>query len=242
MTWRYPRYVAHRGGGTLAPENTLGAMRMGASKGFKGVEFDVMLTRDDTAILLHDETLDRTTNGHGHISEYGDSHLWALDAGIRHHHAFAGEPIPRFAQIIERCRALDLAANVEIKPVAGRERITGRYVARLAAEGWGELHPPPLLSSFSEEALRAAAEMAPELPRGWLTDTIPEDWKTRVHALGVIAVHTNCKHLTEAQAKTIKDFGLRLVVYTENDPGHARLLRQWGVDTIITDRPDLVRA
>ncbi|MDB5888977.1 MAG: glycerophosphodiester phosphodiesterase [Rhodocyclales bacterium] len=239
--WPWPAVIAHRCGGALAPENTLAGLRASKAVGCQGVEFDVMLTRDGTAILIHDETLDRTTSGHGNVIDFSDTTLWALDAGSHHHEAFAGEPIPRFTQALERCRALDLAANVEIKPAAGFERATGVTVAQLALQGRDPGALPPLLSSFSATALLAAAQTAPQLPRGWLVDSIPDDWKTRCHALHVVSLHTNCAHLTQAQAEAVKATGMRLVVYTENDPEHARLLRSWGVDSFITDRPDLIR-
>jgi glycerophosphoryl diester phosphodiesterase len=239
--WPWPAVMAHRCGGALAPENTLAGLRVSKAVGCLGVEFDVMLTRDGTAILIHDETLDRTTNGNGPLMDFSDTSLWTLDAGRHHHPSFEGEPIPRFTQALERCRALDLAANVEIKPATGYERATGAAVAQLAMQGRDPGALPPLLSSFSSTALLAAAQAAPQLPRGWLVDRIPEDWKTHCHALDVVSIHTNCAHLTEAQAEAIKATGMRLVVYTENDPQHARLLRSWGVDSFITDRPDLIR-
>ncbi|MDB5800119.1 MAG: glycerophosphodiester phosphodiesterase [Rhodocyclales bacterium] len=239
--WPWPSVMAHRCGGALAPENTLAGLRVCKAVGCQGVEFDVMLTRDGTAILIHDETLDRTTTGSGPLIEFSDTSLWALDAGGYHHDSFEGEPIPRFTQALERCRALDLAANVEIKPATGHERATGIAVAQLAMQGRDPGALPPLLSSFSATALLAAAQTAPQLPRGWLVDTIPEDWKTHCHALDVVSIHTNCAHLTQAQAEAVRATGMRLVVYTENDPEHARLLRGWGVDSFITDRPDLIR-
>ncbi len=239
--WPWPAVMAHRCGGALAPENTLAGLRVCKAVGCLGVEFDVMLTRDGTAILIHDETLDRTTTGSGPVIDFSDTALWALDAGSYHHASFAGEPIPRFTQALERCRALDLAANVEIKPAAGHDRETGIAVANLALQGRDPGALPPLLSSFSSTALLAAMQAAPQLPRGWLVDKIPEDWKTHCHALDVVSIHTNCAHLTQAQADVIKSTGMRLVVYTENDPEHARLLRSWGVDSFITDRPDLIR-
>jgi len=239
--WPWPAVMAHRCGGALAPENTLAGLRVSKAVGCQGVEFDVMLTRDGTAILIHDETLDRTTTGSGPVIDFSDTSLWALEAGSYHHESFEGEPIPRFTQALERCRALDLAANVEIKPAAGFERATGITVAQLAMQGRDPGALPPLLSSFSSVALLAAAQTAPQLPRGWLVDQVPDDWKTQCHALDVVSIHTNCTHLTEGQAAAIKATGMRLVVYTENDPAHARMLRGWGVDSFITDRPDLIR-
>jgi glycerophosphoryl diester phosphodiesterase len=239
--WPWPTVMAHRCGGALAPENTLAGLRVCKAVGCLGVEFDVMLTRAGTAILIHDETLDRTTTGHGPVVEFSDTSLWALDAGLHHHESFEGEPIPRFTQALERCRALDLAANVEIKPATGFEHATGVTVARLAQQAHASGTVPPLLSSFSATALAAAAQTAPQLPRGWLVDRVPDDWQDHCRALDVVSLHTNCAHLTQAQTQAIKASGLRLVVYTENDPEHARLLRGWGVDTFITDRPDLIR-
>ena len=92
--WPYPHLVAHRGAGTLAPENTLAAMRVGASFGYKMVEFDAKLSQDQVAILLHDTDLDRTTNGRGKAADHPYATLAKLDAGIWFSAAFRGEPIP----------------------------------------------------------------------------------------------------------------------------------------------------
>lgn len=240
--WPWPAVMAHRCGGALAPENTLVGMALAAQLGCKGVEFDVMLSADGSPVLIHDETLDRTTNGVGRVCESPDTVLTLVDAGMRHHRAFAGEPLPFLDTAIERLRSLELMANVEIKPATGFERQTGEVVARAALAAWYDQRIPPLLSSFSEEALLAAAQVAPELPRGLLVDRVPQDWLARCERVGAIALHANCHCLDEATASAIKSAGYRLVVYTDNDPVHAQRLRGWGVDTVITDRPDRVRA
>ncbi|MGC3963281.1 MAG: glycerophosphodiester phosphodiesterase [Rhodocyclaceae bacterium] len=236
--WPYPRVMAHRCGGALAPENTLVGLDLCVLAGVKGVEFDVMLSAAGTPYVIHDETLERTTTGVGRVNEATDAQLDALDAGQPFHKAFAGEPLPRFAAVAARCRALDLAVNVEIKPAEGFDTQTGTVAAQLAAEWWLDVSVPPLLSSFSEIALQAAADAAPALPRGWLVDRVPPDWLARCQSLDVIAVHTNCNYLEEATCRAIKAAGYRVAVYTENDPQHAMTLLGWGVDTIITDRPD----
>ena len=127
MSWPGPRILAHRGGGSLAPENTLGAIRLGASLGFKGVEFDVMLAGDGTPVVIHDETLERTTNARGSVAETPYSVLARLNAGN-------GEPIPSFEQAARLCRELGLWANVEIKPAKGHERSTGDTVSRMTKD------------------------------------------------------------------------------------------------------------
>ncbi|GAA5181811.1 glycerophosphodiester phosphodiesterase [Niveibacterium umoris] len=238
--WSLPRIVAHRCGGTLAPENTLIGLEFALAHGCRGVEFDVMLSVDRTPILIHDETLERTTNGRGRVCETSDATLHALDAGAWRAERFAGERIPFFADAIRRCRALGIAANVEIKPAAGFERETGRIAAEVAARGWAGDDRLPVLSSFSLDALEAAAAAAPTLPRAILFDTIPADWALHVRRLGAAGLVCNAKRLTPAVAASVKQADLMLGVYTENDPECARALLGWGVDSVITDRPDLL--
>jgi glycerophosphoryl diester phosphodiesterase len=226
--WPYPRIVAHRGGGSLAPENTLGAIRLGASLGFRGVEFDVMLAGDGTPVIIHDETTDRTTGVKGRVSLLPYSQLEKLDAGN-------GEIIPRYQKAAELCRALGLWANVEIKPAGGRDRATGEAVAAATRELWRGAALPPVLSSFSVVALEAAQATAPELPRGFLTDELPQDWESTVRRLGCISVHCNHEALTEQQATAVHKAGYSLACWTVNDPVAGRRLLEWGVDCLITD-------
>ncbi|MBS1209346.1 MAG: Glycerophosphodiester phosphodiesterase [Proteobacteria bacterium] len=233
--------MAHRCGGALAPENTLAGFAIAALLGCGGVEFDVMLSAEGTPWLIHDETLERTTNGCGKVCESTDAVLAGLDAGCMHHRAYAGVRLPRFEAALTECRRLNLRANIEIKPAIGHDAATATRVARMAAEAAG-LAGSLLLSSFSEEALHVARREAPQLPRALLVEALPSDWHARCVSLGVIAVHANSALLTHAQAQAIKRAGLHLAVYTENAPVHAQELFAWGVDCLITDRPDIVHA
>ena len=155
--WPYPRLVAHRGAGKLAPENTLTAMRVGHAHGYRMVEFDVKLAADSVAFLLHDATLERTTGGRGRADALHWGELSRLDAGAWHSAEYAGEPLPTLAAIARWARAHGVACNIEIKPTPGRERETGAAVAIDAATLWRDAEVPPLLSSFSEEALDGRA-------------------------------------------------------------------------------------
>jgi glycerophosphoryl diester phosphodiesterase len=250
--WPYPRVLAHRGGGTLAPENTLGAIRAGIAHGFRAVEFDAMLAGDDTPILMHDPSLERTAGRAGAVSDFGASELAELDVGRWHSEAFAGERVPRLEQALALCRQQGVWMNVEIKPAPGREIATGRIVAALVARAYADLirrggdrqdgavAEVPLLSSFSIEALGAARAVAPDLPRGWLIDRVPGDWRARLDELGCVALHTNHRHLTADKASVIKDSGAWLFCYTVNEPERARELLAWGVDAFCTDRIDLI--
>ncbi|KWI41265.1 glycerophosphoryl diester phosphodiesterase [Burkholderia ubonensis] len=239
--WPYPRVVAHRGGGTLAPENTLAALDEGARRGHAMVEFDAKLSADDVTFLLHDDTVDRTSDGHGPAARMRYAELGALDAGAWFDARFAGERMPTFEAAAARCVALGLMANVEIKPCPGRERETGRRVAADAAAYWRDASVPPLLSSFSFDALQQARETAPELPRGMLYEAVPDDWYAQaVDALGCVSLHADHTRLDEPLVRAIKAAGLRILVYTVNDPERARELVRWGVDAVCTDRIDLI--
>lgn len=239
MRWQYPEVMAHRCGGALCPENTLAGLSVVAALGCRGVEFDVMLSADGSPWLIHDEMLERTTNGTGQVCETPDAVLAGLSAGIRHHRAFAGVRMATLADAVAACHAHGLVMNVEIKPATGFEAVTAEVVMRQLCEN-REVGGSLVISSFSEVALEVVHVMAPHLPAGWLVDEVPADWQARAVRLGVMAIHTHCARLTRAQVEAIRAAGLQVAVYTENDPAHARELRAWGVACIITDRPDLM--
>jgi glycerophosphoryl diester phosphodiesterase len=237
--WPYPRVIVHRCGGSLAPENTLAAMRVAKESRCSGVEFDVMLSRDAVPVLMHDQTLDRTTDASGNVAAAPWQQLATLDAGSWFGAAFAGEPLPRYADAARLCIDLGLWANVEIKPAAGFERETGKLVAAMSTDLWRTAPVAPLLSSFSTEALDAAAGAAPAMARGLLVKAIPTDWRDILKRFGCVSLHCEFRHLSPRQARAVKDAGYALVCYTVNDPATAKELFGWGVDALITDRHDL---
>ena len=238
--WPYPRIVAHRGGGALAPENTLAGIRKAAAMGFGGVEFDVMLSADKVPLLIHDETLDRTTSGQGSVAATPYARLASLDAGAWFGPEYRGERVPTFEQAGELCAQLGLWANVEIKPAPGLERETAIAVAKLALKLWGGASPAPLLSSFEPVSLEAARAAAPDFDRGYLTDRLGPGWDEAARALGCVSVHCDCKYLTRAQADEVRGAGFWLLCYTVNEPAIARRLFSWGIDAVFTDRLDLI--
>ena len=244
--WPYPRIVAHRGGGTLAPENTLAGVRRGMDAGFRAIEFDVMLARDGVPVVLHDPALGRTVAGTGSVADVDACELAACDAGSWFGPDWAGEPVPLFVEFAQFCKAHGVWMNIEIKPVPGFEAATGSTVARLAAALFadelaaGRVAEAPLLSSFSAAALAAARAAAPGVPRAWLTETVPSDWEARARALDAVAIHTGHTALSPAQAAAIKAAGFGLFCYTVNAPARARTLFGWGVDGLCTDRIDLI--
>lgn len=235
----WPSVWAHRCGGVLAPENTLAGLRVSQALGCGAVEFDVMLSRDGVPVLIHDETLDRTTNGHGWVAETSAAVLAGLDAGTWFDSRFATESIPLLRDAVALCVSAGLVMNVEIKPGRGREAETAGVIAR-TLEHLGCDPGMMLLSSFSTRALAVLGTQAPKFPRGLLVDSIPPDWQARCDALGCQWLHCNSRALDEGTVAEILASGRRLVVYTENDVVAAKTRLDWGVAGVITDRPDVL--
>jgi len=179
-------------------------------------------------VLLHDETVARTTDGRGRVADLTYAQLARLDAG-------AGEPVPRFADAARLCRELGLWANVEIKPAQGYERRTGEAVARMAAELWRDAPLPPVLSSFSALALAAARHAAPQLPRGLLVARIPPRWRAMLRDLECVALHANHRALNARLVAEAHAAGYAVLAWTVNDLRSARRLIGWSVDCLVTD-------
>jgi glycerophosphoryl diester phosphodiesterase len=245
--WPYPRWVAHRGAGRFAPENTLAAFRLGAQHGYRMFECDAKLSADGVPFLMHDATLTRTTNARDVFgpapSPVGGDHPWAelsrLDAGGWHSRMYAGEPLPTLENVSRFCLANGYFLNIEIKPTPDAERHTGEVVARHAARLWNDAPVPPLLTSFQVESLEGALASEPGLPRGLLLDTLWKGWletALRLECVALVLNHALWDASTVTQAKSA---GFRCLSYTVNDEWAAQRLIALGTDGIITDRVDL---
>lgn len=245
--WPYPRWVAHRGAGTLAPENTLAALRVGAGYGYRMFECDVKISADGIPFLMHDTSLERSTNVRAlfgpDASTVGGDHSWGqlsqLDAGSWHSRSFAGEPLATLQAVAAFCQHNAYLLNIEIKPTPGAECRTGVVVAGQAAHWWRGQSVLPLLSSFVPSALQAALETAPAMPRALLLEKQSTDWLSVARELGCCAIV--CQHAlwnldTVTQARNA---GFRTMSYTVNDKPLARRLLDLGLDSLITDRVDV---
>jgi glycerophosphoryl diester phosphodiesterase len=236
--WPYPLWIAHRGAGTLAPENTLGAFRLGARHGYRCFECDVKLSADGVPFLMHDSTLERTTNGQGVGGSLPWSALSQLDAGSWHSRAYAGETLPTLQAFSRWLQANGYTLDLEIKPTPGEEEATGRAVALQVRSLWAGAAVPPLLSSFRPEALRAAQEVAPELPRALLLDELWPGWPGVARALGCVAVITNHKLMDAALIAQLRSERWRALCYTVNDKVDVERLLALGIDGLVTDAVD----
>ena len=236
--WPYPFWIAHRGAGKLAPENTLAAFRVGASHGYRAFECDVKLSADGVPFLLHDATLQRTTPERGIASDRPWAELSRIDAGAWHGRQYAGEMLPSLDAVAAYCLRNGFALNIEIKPTPGDEVRTGQVTAQKAARLWQAASVKPLLSSFQPDALAAARDAEPLLPRALLLDSLRAGWLEEALGLGCVAIVANYGVLDAQVIGRIHEAGLKALCYTVNDPATARWLKDCGIDGIITDAVD----
>lgn len=235
--WSWPAWIAHRGAGRLAPENTLAAFRLGAAHGWRAFECDVKLSADGVPYLLHDDTLDRTTDGQGPAAPWSWRDLSQLDAGRGGAPQWAGEPLLHLRGLARWLQAQGLAVNLELKPCPGQDAATGREVARAAAALW-PAQDAPLLSSFSPAALAAARDAAPALPRALLLDRLDGDPLPAAAALGCEGLVLHHRLADAGLLARCRAAGLAVGVYTVNDGARAAELHALGVRSVISDAVD----
>lgn len=226
------KIIAHRGARARYPENTLLAFKKAREAGAGWIECDVMLSADGVPVVIHDQTLDRTTNGQGRVDTMTARELQALDAG-------QGEPVPALAQVLDLCADIGLAINIEIKPsrpTAGPA--TAQVVVSRLAESRMRDPAGVLLSSFDPAALEVCQKEAPDLPRGLLIDSPCDDWRARAASLEVFSLHVAESYLDAAAIAGIRGTGLAVLAYTVNDTNRAAQLFDLGVAAVFTDEPE----
>lgn len=232
-----PYVAAHRGDAETGPENTLAAFRGAVAAGTDVLEADVRLTADRIPVLMHDATVDRTTDGTGALADLAFAQVRELDAGSWLAPEFAGERVPLFDELLNYLLldAVDLRALVELKgdwPVDD----TRLLVSAVRARG---LVDRVVFASFSPESLAALLESGPEIPRAMLFAELPDDPVEASADVEPIAIMTRLASLRERPelVEQIHGAGLGLLVYTLNTgPDWAEAVRL-GVDGIITDQP-----
>jgi len=198
----------------------------------------VKLSSDGIPFLLHDATLERTSNGQGVAGNLPWATLSRLDAGSWHSRAFAGEPLPSLEALARFIIGNRYTFNIEIKPTPGQALLTGQVVGREVLRLWAGSGLAPLFSSFEPEALQGAKETAPDIPRGLLLDSLREGWLAEAQALGCAAVISNYRLMDQPTVDAIHAAGMKALVYTVNDAEAAQTLIARGVDGIITDAVD----
>jgi glycerophosphoryl diester phosphodiesterase len=235
-----PTVIGHRGAAGLAPENTLAALRAAVAAGLRWVELDVTLTADGVPVLMHDERLERTTDGEGRLADTNFADLAQLDAGSWFAPRFLGQRVPTLAEAIHELQQLGLCANLEIKPAPGHGAATATAIVETLRAYWPAHCPAPLLSSFDHAALAAARALGADLLLGFLAERLGDGWHDRVKTLGCVSVHLAAEGLASDELEAVRAAGLPLMLYTVNDLAEAHRLREAGAAGFFTDRPDRV--
>ncbi|HHX43131.1 MAG TPA: glycerophosphodiester phosphodiesterase [Chloroflexi bacterium] len=237
-----PLVIAHRGASGSAPENTMAAFQAAIDEGADGIELDVTRCASGEIVVIHDDTVDRTTDGSGAVADLELDALRALDAGSWFAPSFAGERIPLLAEVLDAYGA-SLRINIEIK---GRELCDGgveKEIAAMVRER--RLQESVLISSFNPCALKRMQAAAPELQRGLLfvaPSTMFRAWSWAGHWVEAHALHPSAAGLDAAWVARAREGGYRVNAWTVNDPEEMLRVVASGVDGVITNYPGRLRA
>lgn len=237
--WPRPLILAHRGASVEAPENTLAAFELALEQGAHGVELDAKLTADGEVVVIHDPTVDRTTQGRGRVSQLTLAALQELDAGSFFSEKYNGEKIPTLAGVFEAIgdRAL---INVELTNYkTPRDGLANKVCGLVKRFG---LEERILFSSFLPSNLKRTRSLLPDIPRGLLALNGWPGWWARSFGFNFgdyQALHPNLRDTTPQQIARVHRLKRRVYVYTVNAVEDMRHLINWGVDGLITDNPKL---
>ena len=229
--------IAHRGASAHVPENTLAALSKAAEMGCRWVEVDVQVARDGGAVLMHDHTVDRTTEGSGAVAMITAAEVMGLRTRTPSGNGLTDEHPPSLEQALELCRDLDLGMVLEIKATWGIDNDDARRVAALLPS------PAPaglVVTSFSVEALRAFRQARPEVKLGLACLRVPRDPAETARALGLSAIHCNAAYTDRNDIARAREAGLDVAIATVNDGSLARRFLDDGVDGVMTDDPRLL--
>jgi glycerophosphoryl diester phosphodiesterase len=232
----------HRGASHDAPANTIASFELAVEAGADGVELDVMLSKDGTAVVIHDETVDSTTDGHGPVSSFTLAELKTLDAGSYKGAQYAGARIPTLEEVFEAV-GQRLLINIELKGMTARADGLEALVARLIAKHG--MDQRVIISSFNPIRLRRFRQAAPHIPIGFLHQTqTPLPLRLLLNALLIglprEADHPQQTAVTAEYLARMHAQGRRVNTWVVNDPARMAALRDLGVDLIMTDRPDVL--
>ena len=232
--------IAHRGFKSRYPENTMIAFEKAVKAGCDGIEFDVHLSKDGEVVIIHDETLEGTTNGKGRVMDYSLKELKMLDASNRFNDQTGAQRIPTLREYFEFVKELDLLSNIELKTGVYEYHGIEEKVFTLIKE-FG-LETKVLISSFNHESLLRMKKIAPEIPCGMLFDTWMIHPEKYVREVGMEYYHPVAYSLRQNIVEALKKEGIKVNVWVGKEPVDYENIMKLGIDGIITDHPDVIHA
>lgn len=234
--WPLSFLIAHRGASQLAPENTLVALKKAFEAGASSIEFDVQLTADHQPIIFHDETLARTTNGHGRVSETSYKKITTLDAGNWFSPEYKNERVPTLKAWLETAAKLSLNLNLEMKCNTKKESIVLAELVIDHIKKYWPLHSNKLLiSSNNSFALAQIAERS-NFPIGFVTEhVLTEKNAAALVNASIVSIHQPHQLMNKKYVEMLHGHDLRVLTYTVNDLNRINELKKMGVDGVFTD-------
>lgn len=236
-----PKLIGHRGASAYAPENTLAAVAVARKYNLQWVEVDIRLAAGDEPILMHDVTVNRTTNGKGEVSALTYATLSTLDAGIWFNQAFKGVTVPHLKDLLHYLVEHNMQANLELKPHDGNEKKLAFIVLECINRYWPSDRPLPLISSFSYACMQEVRKLSKAYPIAMVVSVYDKSMNHHLVKDNFFSVHIDHSQITELEVKIIHANKLKVVAYTVNEVSIAKKLYAMGVDSIITDIPDLMQ-
>ena len=235
-----PRLIAHRGAKNSAPENTLAAINEAAKCGAGWVELDVQLTEDNVPVVIHDRTLERTTNGSGKVKNIDSKSLTSLDAGHWFDARYEGEKVPLLLDALDLCQKLNLGVNLEIKTYETSIHNTVLRTLAVVDKFGRDFEEKLLFSSFDTRVLSIIRNLARTSPRGLLVDNFQSDLAADLSECDCFSIHPAISFLkNQTTIEKVLSFNVPIIPYTVNDTNTAKRLAELNINTFITDEPKI---
>ncbi len=230
---------AHRGASSLAPENTMAAFVKAYELGCDAVELDVHRTSDGVLVVMHDESVMRTTEGRGYIYDMPFSAVHSLDAGYKFGQQFIGEHVPSLEEVLSFISSTNLSVNIELKSAQGRYRGIEQQILQLLDVY--HMHDRTIISSFEQATLAEVRRLDDSLQIGLLCSDLRPLSPFFAKNFSAQAVHPSRKIVNPMYMRDALNLGVSVRPYTVNDPDEMQRLQAWGVHAIITDYPQVAK-
>ena len=236
-----PKLIGHRGVAAYAPENTMAGIHAAADMGLEWVRLDVKITQDGVAVLFADDTLTRTTGAGGAMIDTAHSAVGELDAGSWFGESFINERVPTLEDALDVVHSRGLYPVLMLRPCPGREIDTAEAALDAATRIWPEDEAPPMIISVSQVSLETCRDMLPDWPRGLVIEEASENWPEVCDYLEITSLHVADNNLSRDDVEEYVESQLPLICHVVNDARRAHNLLSWGVDSVVTDQPDVIR-
>ena len=232
------KFFGHRGYSGKYPENTLLAFEKAIEAGVDGIEFDVQFSKDGHLVIIHDETLDRTTNGKGRVKDLSLDELKALDASASFTGKYGIVNIPTLDEVLALVKDYDIITNIELKTGVFEYEGIEESVAECVRKY--NLSDKVIISSFNHFSIMRMRKAAPEMKCGFLFESWIIDAGRYCHSHGIPCYHPNFRNLIPSVVAEAKQYGLEINTYTVNTLEDFNRLAELGVDTAIGNFPELI--